>query len=856
MFIRHLLFFVFLSTAAFFSVDGFTIKEVQADVVCGGYNKQGQRMPECGYSKAKAMGQPSSLRCPSGSFLDLKGEFLAWNDKAECWSCPQGLIRSLSHVESKDACWKPAGIGNYKASFLFKKGCPAGAFFDPRNGGECWSCPSGYRRTIYKVYGSNACGRQGSPRSKATFHGKVSKRTCKSAGGFYDPRNGGECWSCPAGTTRNITPVTSASACIKSTPHTVAPAILVKKVGCPRGSFFDIVDGGTCWQCPDHTNRSVHHVKGNKACKSKDFVWSPEVYKEPGLLNIPGAYHVLNRLLEKQPNYFREKLLEFAKARNDHSPEAFVKKKWDEMAAKLSTAPAFKAIALNALLDAAANQSDQKNRNFVKGFENYIRQRRIFMAQDSLNAYDAWHKAMVERKSKGPAHLKLVDLGTKPPDFYSQTMKAVHAVIGGGATAVTAGFFASTIAGPQIGLALNTAQFAKIAPYALKTAVKAGKVATGSLTTTGSGVGSAASAAAVPLAIVTTAAIIGTMAGQHLKAVNDARPKLEKILKKAKEPVNLQALLKEKTGLSEVTSYFLLATSRDMNDNNYFRPLAKTLKNVHKTVKAANYKNIDPSKIKSGPAVVTLDQLLLEKAAGSLKEKAVKKTLPISKMKWHEMPGEAFKLATGNDGTLWVLGNNDTIYKTDKGRWIEHGKIKAKEIAVDPSGNAWVIDASNKIMGSYKGKWKKLSGWASDLSIGAQGHLWVVGNKDQLYSWNGKNWTAVKRKAKRVAVAPDGTVWTVDAKGKISRYDGKKWINVSGYATEIAIGQNGSVWVVGSQNTLWRWKSGNNWEKASGTAVKIAVTPKGNLVALDAKNKIRLLQGSGVNAEKNYPIAK
>ena len=29
-----------------------------------------------------------------------------------------------------------------------RSNCPSGSFFDPRNGGECWSCPGGYKRTV------------------------------------------------------------------------------------------------------------------------------------------------------------------------------------------------------------------------------------------------------------------------------------------------------------------------------------------------------------------------------------------------------------------------------------------------------------------------------------------------------------------------------------------------------------------------------------------------------------------------------------------------------------------------------------------------------------------------------------
>ena len=74
--------------------------------------------------------------------------------------------------------------------------CPSGSFFDLRNGGECWSCPAGTNRTIFPVTNNNACKKPGwSSWSKAAFRGKAKTPQPKDA--FYDPRQGGEWWKCP-----------------------------------------------------------------------------------------------------------------------------------------------------------------------------------------------------------------------------------------------------------------------------------------------------------------------------------------------------------------------------------------------------------------------------------------------------------------------------------------------------------------------------------------------------------------------------------------------------------------------------------------------------------------------------------
>ena len=92
----------------------------------------------------------------------------------------------------------PAEASYSKAKYHGKTFCPKGAFFDPRKGGQCWSCPKGTHRTIFPVTGVQACEKRASvSAAKATFRGK--RKNPKPKGAFYDRRKGGEYWSCPKG---------------------------------------------------------------------------------------------------------------------------------------------------------------------------------------------------------------------------------------------------------------------------------------------------------------------------------------------------------------------------------------------------------------------------------------------------------------------------------------------------------------------------------------------------------------------------------------------------------------------------------------------------------------------------------
>ncbi|MCB9639428.1 MAG: hypothetical protein H6727_11100 [Myxococcales bacterium] len=125
--------------------------------------------------------------------------------------CPPGYI------------YGPSGMGGMGKScvryvssvarFLHKMKCPKGTFHDPRNGGECWICPAGYARSIHPVTSNKACAKPTGflkyDHKKATLRKKVA---CKSPA-FVDPRNGGECWVCPKNYARSTSPVNSNKAC-------------------------------------------------------------------------------------------------------------------------------------------------------------------------------------------------------------------------------------------------------------------------------------------------------------------------------------------------------------------------------------------------------------------------------------------------------------------------------------------------------------------------------------------------------------------------------------------------------------------------------------------------------------------
>lgn len=152
--------------------------------------------------------------------------------------------------------------------------CGGGSFFDPINGGSCWSCPDGTRRTVFPVNQAKACESPGgqtfsraSDRGAPTSASPFLPKTQCPGGAFLDVGRG-RCYSCPSGAKRTLEAVTSERACVSSTQASFQSARNAGKAGCAAGSFFDPINGGTCWACPSGSKRTAFPVNGDKACES------------------------------------------------------------------------------------------------------------------------------------------------------------------------------------------------------------------------------------------------------------------------------------------------------------------------------------------------------------------------------------------------------------------------------------------------------------------------------------------------------------------------------------------------------------------------------------------------------------
>lgn len=132
-----------------------------------------------------------------------------------CYSCPDEYKRTVFDIKGDKACEKPGRVKyakttkHGKGKGLLGTDCDGGQFWDPN--GNCYSCPNGYSRTTHPVKSDKACSQKVHAKySKATYEGEND--ICGK--GFYDPGTD-KCWTCPKGYKRTVFSVDSDKACEK-----------------------------------------------------------------------------------------------------------------------------------------------------------------------------------------------------------------------------------------------------------------------------------------------------------------------------------------------------------------------------------------------------------------------------------------------------------------------------------------------------------------------------------------------------------------------------------------------------------------------------------------------------------------
>jgi len=515
-------------------------------------NYKACQRPDSSVTRALMSASYKGPLCGEGTFYHLGTN--------ECYSCPAGYNRSAAPIDAPNACFIPMreefSHPTHHKRTIWPHECSSGTFWDGYNGGNCYSCPSGFRRTAYAISDSRACARTvGEQQARATL---VKKAEC-GPGEIRDDRiqgtqnfaRGGGCWTCPIGTDRTVHPIDGAQACERAPGVQWASATRARGMTCEANEIFDPVSsgnpsvasalaarnaanpaspvqaksiGGTCWECPPGFRRNASTVFGGAACDPPGIAWKPAPYNQPGLFGLRGAEAVALKLVAERTVI--NTIIRDLQA-SGTAPANFAQTAWDQIGTRPQDSAVLAMAVFSRVVEAATDPSraTPDERALLEDVIEQIRLFRVFMAQDALNAYLAWKGGEDFRKSLyARSQLQVMtDTGEVPPDFEQITAESIMASLG-----------ATIAANTAIYMTMSSAQvFKSLFPFAVRAITKsltaaataAGKTVTqAAITAASSSAGAALSAG--PQIIVTFGLVVLQVAIEQQIAIATAEPKL------------------------------------------------------------------------------------------------------------------------------------------------------------------------------------------------------------------------------------------------------------------------------------------------------------------------------------------
>ena len=573
-------------------------KSMQGHSECGGLTKEGKLQEACGFTRATKIGKALG-KCPSGSFFDIG----TW----ACFSCPTGFNRNARAVTSPKACDKAVTPKTSPAKFGGKVNCPAGSILDGRNGGECWACPSGFGRTANAVDKWNACGMIGKKAVSALFKGKA----CPTEGSFRDPRNGGECWSCPEDYSRTGNAVTSDKAC--KTVLDFEPATKAAALTCEPGEHFDFVDGGTCWACAVGEKRTLNSVKGAKACRNNSMKWVVPTRGMYGLFGLGrGADDILAKLIADRTEI--DKVVKIAAEAGETDEAEALKLAWDVIDKRPWESAYLTVLMQGAIMRAAAKpvaERTDSEKDVLAIVAKLIQWNRQFIAYQAKQAHETWVTAskmqFAEATAKMGAAAIYADSMVTPPDYNELLVSSIQASAG--------------IAGP-VGSLLVTLFVKPVSnvmlPFrkaARKAAIEAAKQA--AKTVAGSGgatTGTVAAAAAGPLMTAAAAAVIVTMEMDKFAKLQEEEGKIRQSIAIADSPVDMTIFFQQKNGEEEFKFHWATVIGAATPPSAYFKARLAAYKNgtADKQIAFPTINMNSTTVAADKPDVVTADTVKIE----------------------------------------------------------------------------------------------------------------------------------------------------------------------------------------------------------------------------------------------------
>jgi hypothetical protein len=657
----------------------------------------------------------------------------------------------------------------------------------------------------------------------------------KSELGFYDPVDGGTCWACPPDYGRYaFSHIKSDRACSSHGRPWARATFLGKPQDCGEGKFYDPIEGGTCWSCPKGYHRSLTHVKSNAACFNPGMEWKTPKYNIPQLYALPGAVDILKSIYWQPYSLtsFMRLLVEKAGLRGA-AADKVIDAAWKTHA--LPDGQLMKTFIYNRMVIVAqSGEGSDADKKLVAGFEAFIRDFRIFLAQDALAAYDAWKRADDHRKAKAPKNMMLLwDYGTPPPDFSANAQAAIVGVSLAAPAAATIGMW--TTANIASTTAIAAAKASETAVIAVKL-LSHGTAAAQAMHSTAQALsGAAALKAAAASGTAAAVASVGPtlvalpfaiMAGVSLNrfiAIVNARPALLEALKTAQKPVSLKEMLKTEDGKKEAASYWGMIVSQPANAGPIMFDYNRAYKERHqKPLPATVSFSMPTSNAASAPATAP--------TAATPANQQVRSLPPALQREWQQIDGAARDIAVADDGTVWIIGTGKGTGGYDLYR-----------------------------RGPRDANWQKIYGWGT--RVGAGKTAWHINDAGNIYRLDGSRWTQIPGPKAVDVGAGGGKVYMLGGNpinGKsyaVHVLDGNTWKKISGSGVRIDVDDRGNPWVLSHDSSIWvqinQAPFNGKWAQIAGKGMDIGVHtgPAGAVVGTDGAVWLRDAKTSKWNSK-------
>ncbi|MEQ8194085.1 MAG: tectonin domain-containing protein [Rhodospirillales bacterium] len=858
----------------------------QSGPVCGGMQANGKPQPACALQPAKFVSTARG-RCPAGSFFDI--------GKWECYSCPAGYGRTLAAVDTARACSKPNKNirGEFGAAKFMGRLCPQGSFYDNVRGGECWSCPSGYKRSAAPVGGANACVIPTREEfSKTRRHNRATglfKTDCPG-GQFWDAVDG-FCYSCPSGFGRTAYHVHNARACVRRIGEKVARATVVKKAECRTGEIKDLkiqgaqdsAAGGGCWTCPEAWDRTVFAIDGKQACEKGGGLEFKKA-ESKGALTCP-AGQIFDFIgvgavdFRTRPELKGKPVKPVASGTCWECPEGY-DRTWDSV--KAPTACIAKYMqwysapyeepglfglkgAETALFDVTKNfplliqDSIKKTAEAmakVNGKVDQTKYKKTFVDEQKLlltspeksaaasSAVFVRIMAAIASPEKATAAEKELVNAFKSYIIAKRTYIATDALAAYDAWKKADDYQRAN--GPRGKTMAMLFDYGTVPPDFNTIAM---------VNSMGLGAVDFAMGQVVDKLVGDTLPILGDVlslalaAGTNYEVFSDPRKLSEFAARTAIETAISKAAEFAVTKLAKSTAAAL--------QNQIAQRLAgiATQKTIEMMGQRASQSVLSAAGSAGPQIIITASIMIASIAIDQVIEIANARPKLLTSIANAKYPPDLKRMAQTEDGVAELMGYWSQLSSGERppGQQFRaaYPAVVNTAFAAKPAATK-TATASKPAVNALKVTWMRLPGAAVDIGVGANGKAWHIGTGTEsggygIYRLDGAKWTKIPGSGVRIAVDPKGNAWSVNKQGRIYRFDGRGWVQLPGAATDIGVGANGKVWVIGTNKEAGGYGiyrlDGNKWTKVPGSAVRIAVGPKGNAWVVNNRGAIYRFDG-------------